>query len=504
MELKLHKQPVFISEMLINTTAEQPIECDALLPDYCPDIVRILKCSVQPMISSKRVNGKKLEVEGMAIVQVYYSGTSEPIAKAEYKLPFAKTMEMTGECLNPSMNITARSGYVNCRAVNQRRLDIRGAVNITAVVIAAREEQVVTGGEGGGIQLREQNIACGRMVGEVTREIKINEMLEPVYGKPEIKNILRCCATPRLIDQKTADGKIVIKGELQVHMLYCAMTGGCEQMEFIIPTALVIDMPEATEGCSTRIGQELCYCTVEPDAQDNDRKVIALDAAIAVTATVHCPAKATICTDCYSTKCKCDFHSKTMNTLRYEQVLNDPVVTREVMQLPDNVETVIDLWCDVADTKSHTDKGDLCIEPKVSVSMLAKMRDGDIYYFDKNMDVEHRVQCSEKDAIMVGNVSVVGTDFNFAGNDSVEIRCELNVAGVVYSPAKFSCIDNVELDETKEPDSKVQRGLYLYLTSPGENMWDIAKRYNTGANNIEEENEAENGNVPRVLIIPVL
>ena len=64
MELKLTRQPLFINEPLIDQTVEQPIECDALLPDYCPDIVRILKCSVAPVLTGRRASPGKLELEG--------------------------------------------------------------------------------------------------------------------------------------------------------------------------------------------------------------------------------------------------------------------------------------------------------------------------------------------------------------------------------------------------------------------------------------------------------
>ena len=49
MELKLEKQPVSGCELLLDTAAEYPIESDLLLPDYCPDIVRILCCRVQTL-----------------------------------------------------------------------------------------------------------------------------------------------------------------------------------------------------------------------------------------------------------------------------------------------------------------------------------------------------------------------------------------------------------------------------------------------------------------------
>jgi hypothetical protein len=44
MELSITRQPVAINETVLDTSVEQSVECDVLLPDYCPDILRILTC----------------------------------------------------------------------------------------------------------------------------------------------------------------------------------------------------------------------------------------------------------------------------------------------------------------------------------------------------------------------------------------------------------------------------------------------------------------------------
>ena len=44
------------------------------------------------------------------------------------RLIIQKSVDISGECSNPMISITPRTDYVNCRVVNQRRLDVRGAV----------------------------------------------------------------------------------------------------------------------------------------------------------------------------------------------------------------------------------------------------------------------------------------------------------------------------------------------------------------------------------------
>ena len=43
MELNLQRQTVTVNEAVYSGAVEQPLECDVLLPDYCPDIQKILR-----------------------------------------------------------------------------------------------------------------------------------------------------------------------------------------------------------------------------------------------------------------------------------------------------------------------------------------------------------------------------------------------------------------------------------------------------------------------------
>lgn len=50
MELQLNKEPVFLNEVIYDGQTEQGVEFDYVLPDYYPDIFKILRCSLTPGI----------------------------------------------------------------------------------------------------------------------------------------------------------------------------------------------------------------------------------------------------------------------------------------------------------------------------------------------------------------------------------------------------------------------------------------------------------------------
>ena len=95
MEEKILKTSVYVNDIVFNETAEQPVDVDFSLPDYCPDISKIFKCRAVSRISSKSMNGKNITVDGYVCITVLYCDASEKLCSYEYQYPFSKNIEMS-------------------------------------------------------------------------------------------------------------------------------------------------------------------------------------------------------------------------------------------------------------------------------------------------------------------------------------------------------------------------------------------------------------------------
>ena len=73
MQINVITQSVGVEETLGACTAEQPIDADITLPDYCPDIRRVLKCLVTPRITAVQTAGDRATADGSAGVCVIYT-----------------------------------------------------------------------------------------------------------------------------------------------------------------------------------------------------------------------------------------------------------------------------------------------------------------------------------------------------------------------------------------------------------------------------------------------
>ena len=72
MQVKQKTQPYDTFDPVFDGSFEVPIDTEYNLPDYCPDIQKVLKCRVVPELSSYGVSEDTLRCEGVCDIRVLY------------------------------------------------------------------------------------------------------------------------------------------------------------------------------------------------------------------------------------------------------------------------------------------------------------------------------------------------------------------------------------------------------------------------------------------------
>ncbi|MBQ5417465.1 MAG: hypothetical protein IIU25_00440, partial [Oscillospiraceae bacterium] len=63
MSFELCTQKLCSREIVCRTSAQHGIELDHVLPDYCPEMFRIIRCTAQPSVISSSINADRLSYE---------------------------------------------------------------------------------------------------------------------------------------------------------------------------------------------------------------------------------------------------------------------------------------------------------------------------------------------------------------------------------------------------------------------------------------------------------
>ena len=509
MELNLAKQTVSINEVIYDGTAEQPIECDVLLPDYCPDIQKILRCEVVPSILSSMVNGDKLAIDGMAVAHLYYLDEERCIRHTEYKIPYTKVIELRTAPITPTVCVSQSVEYFNCRAVSQRRLDMRGAVTMAIKVTSQGEEEVVCDATGMGMQLCHDRVENIKILPQVTRQLTIREEVELGSGKSPIGGVIRYNASAEVVDYKVITSKVITKGEVSIKIIYACEEDSrkLDMMEYALPVSQIIDIDNVDEDCLCNVWYDVCSVEITPKRDpEGENRIFSLEIAINACATAHRKVELEACSDCYSTCYECKQQSKQVPFLQLVDIANENCMYKETLDLPPNVKGIIDTWCVASSVMAKVEKDCIVVSGKLNICMFVYEEDDEIAYYDQMQEFTHKIQLSQGyDAVMFSPmVRVDATTFSMTGHEKIEVRCTIKIKGSIYNQYRKNVLCDVSVDESR-CKSRQDNLLYLYYPTEKESVWDIAKRYNTSVAAIMDGNHLEDKDLgaAKMLIIPM-
>ena len=200
--------------------AEQSVEADISLPDYCPEIKRILKCTVTADILSVQSSDDKITAQGNAAVKVIYIGDNDKLSAYEQNCPVQKSIEFDRFRSGNSVTVRAVTDYVNCRAVSSRRIDIRGMLTFVFKSVRKREENILTGADGNGIQLLSSDYSYADLKTVTEKPFFLTEVIELPSEKPVIGRIINSSAYISVSEKKVINNKMLIKGDCYIKLYY--------------------------------------------------------------------------------------------------------------------------------------------------------------------------------------------------------------------------------------------------------------------------------------------
>lgn len=510
MDFKLNREIFTAAEAMQDNSYEQAIEQDMLLPDYYPDIFRVLKCRLMPRIVSHSINGDKLTYELLAVVKILYlSEGSDKLNSIEQRLTFTKTCDIPSGLKNPMVTATPKTDYINCRVVNQRRLDLRGAVSVRIRITAEKAKSAVCDISGDGIQLYTEAVTYPTSRLYASKRVTIVEEMELSETKPHISSIIRTSCEAQVQEQKIVSGKLVIKGEAQVCMLYSSDTeeaSSLETMRFSIPFSQICDLEGLTEG------YEL-FCDIISSGCDilvkgENMRTIECELVLLLNVRAIRFETSELVTDVYSTALECTpgFSQEKIECVPVK--LCETHSQSATLTCQDgNISSVCDAFSSVSAVSARysPDKNACIVSGNITFTAIGRNDSGIPIYLETDCAFEHKIdsECVTDECTVTPAVSVASCTYNLVDDNSVEIKTELSICGYVVKYITKTLVTSAELSD--EPCDKSDVGaVTLYFAKSGERVWDIAKRYHISRNAVMSENELSCDLVSedRMLLIP--
>ncbi len=255
----------------IRETAAREVTEEFTLPDYLPEIRKILSCTAEPLPENKYVDGPSVESSGIVVYSVLYLGDGPELCSAPLQSEYSVKIPVRGgtDGLGArDAGVMTSCDAVTCRATGPRTLTVTSKI-VTSVLATVHEraEPSVTAVSGGekidptpadlmSMEYLRRPVRCSTArfygtTGDVSGELAVPSRA----GEEEIvaPAVVRCTGAAHVTDVTAAGNGLSVKGEVRVRVLMSGPDGKYFSVDSSAPFEDRIDpggdfSPEADSG----------------------------------------------------------------------------------------------------------------------------------------------------------------------------------------------------------------------------------------------------------------
>lgn len=506
MEYHLTKKTIPGLHYALDTAAEQPVDIDLTLPDYCPDIERILSCTLMPKIYMANVSGDRLNVEGASCVRVLYLDGERGCPRAyEYTAPFSESLPLKGDPADCAVFVDAKPEYLNCRALSPRKLSLHGAFSLRAKIADIADQEYFAYEDGGDLQVKSESVLASALCGVCGESFSVQEDI-PVSAKSGIAALLSHRLSARLTELKAIRNKIMFSAELKLELMYlCDLESGeVECMSYSLPVSRVTDCEGVDEDAV--IDGELNVMSYDvrlsDDALDGSA-LLSLDAKLCFNALCYEDREIEVLSDAFSTEKETQVRVMPFSCCAGTVCRTYTDVGKANVSVEEQIGKVLDVHCGRLLTSYNVTDDRVDLHVKMTVCILYENAEGEKRCVERDAEFSYQPDTEGCDTVVRLKASAESLSYRLADSSTLELRAELCYRLTMCRRMSCPSVTAVSADDDA-PERERDSALILYYTDAGDSVWDISKRFSSRPEDIRAENGLEGDSVSggMMLLIP--
>ena len=477
---------------ILDVVSQQPVDLDFTLADYCADIEKILKCSLIPKIFSRSFSAGELRVDGSCVVRVLYCDQSKKALRCcEQTVPFTATIPVQKEMSEHIILVGSSQEYLNCRALTPRRLTVHGAFSISATIIGRKVSEINEQSKTDSLQtLSKSKVLCE--LTEFSQEQFSVIETATLNQKNRVESIIRSEILATVTDCCKSGGKLLLKGEITLRMLYLsdAASGECDRFVYVFPFTQSIDAKDSEWDISDIRLDVLSYDLLLKSEMLSDDPALTIDVKLSAALMGYKNTEVTYICDAYSTNENVDVHCESETFLSVVHPIVAAFALKSPVYLGDRkICKILDIFSETPSVNTEVQNDKIRFFGKVNICILGYTEDGELVSVERQTDFDH----TENVQIPFGyakhpKVSVTTLSFRMSDNNELELRLDMRINTTLCGEETISQVTSVtSIGEFANP--VCDNALVLYYAGKGESVWNIAKRYKTPMNSICDEND---------------
>ncbi len=508
MELELRKDIHSCYEALPPLTETREQSAETIVPDYCPDIARIVESSASLFLRSCDVTDGRVSVSGsLRLTVLYIADGSGGLKSLSYTIPVEETLDGRLRDGCTEVRVDGSVNALEIRALNPRKLMTRAAIELSVTPYCAAE--LVTCGdvverEAHGIETLCETQELSIIRALRSKEFVFSDELTLSGSREGAAELLREGASVRTTECRLLGGKLIIKGVVCLDLLYLSESGAVCHSREELPFSQIMEGFEGAEDTATAEGSvRLTGAELRLNGEGGDSRSVSARLFLHAFALLRQTLKRKCITDIYSTECELSPQLCTLELCGGVQTVTGEQSVRETIETGVEVATVLSASVSFGNAAVVCEESTALARCTATIRVLYLDEGGAPLLVERRSEVSARIavptNCTaEIRSVTAGEVSAV------AAAGGIEVRFPVLFTVECSEHRRCVCLSALEAEPRQESAADAP-SLVLRAMGAQERLWDLAKAYRTRVADILSANELSNEiEVPagELLLIP--
>ncbi|MDD4163908.1 MAG: LysM peptidoglycan-binding domain-containing protein [Eubacteriales bacterium] len=491
---------------MLHTTVDKDLELESSLPDYCPDISRLIRVDCVPVIESSEINGEKCVVVGKIICNmIYETDYKNKVKSAVFEKDFTHNFDVPMQnSVDPVPEVTTRCAHISCKMLSPRKFIIKSRVELNLDVFASTVMKTADTESGDNTFYKTVEISYEKKLKPYNEEFDFEEEIPLMQNEKSVGEIVY--GNIRLQPpQVTVTGNDAhIKTNAVIKLLYEAENSDNELIMSTKILPLVMTMSNLDINEENRISVSLSVpkekLSIELDTYGENRVIRAEFTAFAKAAIAE-KVNETVATDMFSSDCLHKTENATVNLLMAATEF-DRTFAIDTEITPDRtiIAPLFDTDITINELKAEQSEGGVVISGTYTVSILGLTNEG-VESFDFTGEFSEFITADFP--MGVGSIEVSLYPFDYTStmmsDGNISLRIIINAKIRAYTEEMKTFISTI-ISQDPLAKEKESYSVVYYYPSKTDSLWTIAKKYyvNPSAIKAANPNTFDENDMPKI------
>ena len=485
-----------VSSIAVDTIVTHDVSEEFSLPDYVPEVRRILATKTQVLPESKYLSdsssGCTLEFGGTVTYCIVYSDDEGRLCSTPLSSNYETQTLLSSH--PETVFIDTVADNVSCRVNAPRKLTVKTRLKSRIIGFENHEvEENIENKSGEDEFFIERKYETISSVGVKSASLQNIHMADKfdASGLLDVRPIW-CDAVVEVNESKAQDGAVSVKGSTTVKCV-CDTADGIRTLSKSVPFSEEVEAYGCEDKDMVRTVARCSSLSISSEQNDGTEQLF-FDAGCEFDCEIYRNEENMLTADCYSTKYETEANYKNIDTYSAVKCLNSSFTLSESIKRKNrDINTISEILCDPVYEKTEIKGQKAIIFGKLSVSIIGKSdsdgKESEYISDDYEIPFRYETDISRADGdILVRAGFDTGNASGRYDTDKFYCTAEILPSVAILRKGTSQVLASAVLkkDKALKKDASCVR---VYFPKDSDTLWEVAKKYHTSQKILASRND---------------